>query len=218
MHLLGDECDAVTMKNFMEAAEERVTVVHPDGTVDEFFEGFFRAFEGNSGLLHNLDDPIHSIAGYSDGAKARLKFFLSDPDAGELWKLDDYAPGDTESWKRYITRGVLGELDAYKRVYKPQGFSHAPTAPGYDFTDIKWVQIKTCKNPGTTQNIADMKTAIDDLVAHSPGSPTQLKLHILKKPGTDSAALHGALIQYRQETGLLNRLEILIDPYNIGPQ
>ena len=57
MHLLGDECDAITMKNFMKAAEDRVVVVHPDGSVDEFFEGFFRAFEGNPSLLNDLDDP-----------------------------------------------------------------------------------------------------------------------------------------------------------------
>ncbi len=217
MHLLGEEYDAVTMKKFMKAAEERVIVVHPDGTVDDFFEGFFRAFEGNSSLLANLDDPLHSIAGYSDGAKARLRFFLSDPDAGELWKLDDYAPGDTESWKRYISRGVLGELDIYKRIYKPQGFGHSPTAAGFDFDGSAWVQIKTCKNPASNQNIADMKSAITDLVTAAGNSQDPLILHILKKPGVDSGALNSALIQYRVDQGLDNRLQILIEAYNIGP-
>jgi len=38
----------------MKAAEERVIVVHPDGTVDEFFEGFFKAFGGNSSLVRPI--------------------------------------------------------------------------------------------------------------------------------------------------------------------
>lgn len=201
----------------MKSAEERIIVVHPDGTVDEFFEGFFRAFEGNSSLLANLDDPVHSIAGLSDGAKARLKFFLSDPDAGALWKLDDYAPGDPESWKRYIARGVVAELDAYKRIYSQQGFTHAPTAAGYDFLGSKWVQIKTSKVPNATQTIADMKTVIDELVDKSPPG-VSLKLHILKKPGTDSAALQSALNNYIDTDALRNRIEILIQSYNKGPQ
>jgi hypothetical protein len=62
MHLLGDECDAVTMKNLMKAAEERVVVVHPDGTVDEYVEGFFRAFEGNSSLIGGLALGLDRIA------------------------------------------------------------------------------------------------------------------------------------------------------------
>jgi hypothetical protein len=219
IHLLGDEADAVTMKNFLKVSEERLVIAHPEGAVDEYFEGFFRAFEGNPGSLSNLDEPLHSIAGYSDGAKARLKFFLSDPDAGTLWKLDDYAPGDPESWKRYITRGVLAELDLYKRVHKSQGLSHAPTAPGYDFSNPTWVQVKTCKTPNSSQTIADMKTAIDDLIQAAGSSTDPLVLHILKKPGIDSDTLDDALDAYKQlDPDVRNRVEVIIEGYEIGPQ
>ena len=149
MHLLGDECDAITMKNFMKAAEDRVVVVHPDSTVDEFFEGFFRAFEGNSSLSNNLDDPMHSIATWSPGAKLRAKHFLSGEDAGSLWRLDDpvFVNGVPQIPQNYWTRGVLGELDVFYRAYKKQGYTHAPSAEGYDIFGPKWVQVKTTANP-----------------------------------------------------------------------
>ncbi len=219
MHLLGDECDDVTMKNFMKVAEERLIIGHPDGTVDEYFEGFFRAFEGNSSLANNLEDPAHSIASLSSGAKARLKAFLSDPNPGYLWKIDDpaFVNGVPQVPQNYWARGVLGELDVFNRIYKKQGYTHAPSAEGYDIFGPKWVQIKTTVNPSSSGNIQAMRNAIDDLVDKSPLS-SALKLHILKKPGTDSAALQSAL-QIHIDTPLLrNRVEILIQPYNIGPQ
>jgi hypothetical protein len=218
MHMLGDDCDAITMKNFLKVAEDRVVVVHADGNVDEFFEGFFRAFEGNPSLMANLDDPAHSIASLSAAAKARLKHVLAEPNPGSLWKLDDYAAGDPESWKRYITRGVVGELDVYYRIYKPRGYAHAPTAVGYDFTNSGWVQIKTCKAPSSSNNVSAMKVAIDDLVTAVGGSSEPLILHILKNPGTDSSALKAALEQYRSSLALDNRLQIVIESYDIGPQ
>jgi hypothetical protein len=100
------------MKNFMKAVEERVIVVQPDGTVDEFFEGFFRAFEGNSSLIGDLAVPIPSL---SAGAKTRLKSFLSDPNPGYLWKIDDpvFVDGVPQIPQNYWTRGVLGELDVF---------------------------------------------------------------------------------------------------------
>jgi len=220
MHLLGDECDAVTMKNFMKAAEDRVIVVHPDGTVDEFFEGFFRAFEGNSSLANNLDDPMHSIATWSSGAKERAKHFLSGEDAGSLWRLDDpvFVDGVPQIPQNYWTRGVLGELDVFNRVYKKQGYTHAPSAEGYDIFAPKWVQVKTTANPSSSGNIEAMKKAIDKLVLESPEEAT-LKLHILKKPGTDSTALQTALEDYLIDKPYKNRFDPpLIEPYDIGPQ
>jgi hypothetical protein len=216
MHLLGDECDAVTMKNFMKTAEDRVIVVHPDGTVDEYFEGFFRAFEGNSSLIGDLADPIPSL---SAGAKTRLKAFLSAPNPGYLWKIDDpiFVDGVPQIPQNYWTRGVLGELDVFNRVYKKQGYTHAPSAEGYDIFGLKWVQIKTTVNPSSSGNIQAMRNAIDKLVLESPEQAT-LKLHVLKKPGTDSTALETALDSYIDTPELRNRVEILIEAYNIGPQ
>jgi hypothetical protein len=78
------------------------------------------------------------------------------------------------------------------------------------------VQIKSTKNPNGA--VGAMKQAINDLVAKSPAAPTPLKLHILTKPGTDSAALEAALLQHAQDTGIASRFELKIDPYNIGPQ
>jgi hypothetical protein len=40
----------------------------------------------------------------------------------------------------------------------------------------------------------------------------------MKKPGMDSTALDAALTTFKAEQGLLERLEIIIQPYNIGPQ
>ena len=220
MHLLGDECDAITMKNFMKAAEDRVVVVHPDSTVDEFFEGFFRAFEGNSSLSNNLDDPMHSIATWSPGAKVRAKHFLSGEDAGSLWRLDDpvFVNGVPQIPQNYWTRGVLGELDVFYRAYKKQGYTHAPSAEGYDIFGPKWVQVKTTSNPSSTGNIRAMEISIVDLVEQSPTESTPLLLHILKKPGTDSTALKNALDNYLIGKPYENRFEILIQSDKIGPQ
>jgi hypothetical protein len=217
IHLLGDEADAVTMKNYLQVAEERVVIAHPDGAVDEYFEGFFRAFEGNSSIVGNLAEPVQSL---SAGAKTRLKAFLSDPNPGYLWKIDDpvFVDGVPQIPQNYWARGVLGELDVFNRVYKKQGYTHAPSAEGYDILGSKWVQIKTTANPSSSGNIAAMKVAIDDLVRVAGESSLNLKLHILKKPGTDSAALQAALIQHADQKGILGRFELLVEPYNIGLQ
>jgi len=217
-HLLGTEADAVTMKNFLQVAEERLVLPRADGTVDEFFEGFFRAFEGNSSLMGDLADPTKSISSLSPGAKARLKAFLSDPDPGYLWKIDDpvFVDGVPQVPQNYFTRGILAELDVYVRQYKAAGFTHHPTAAGFDFTGSKWVQIKSTKNPSSSDHIRAMELAIDNLILQSPAE-VPLRLHILKKPGTDSSALELALSNYKDLQPLTrNRVEILIETYNIG--
>ena len=191
-----------------------------DGTINEFFEGFFRAFEGNSSLMGNLDDPAKSITSLSPGARARLKAFLSDPDPGYLWKIDDpvFVNGVPQIPQNYFTRGILAELDVYVRQYKAAGFTHHSTAPGFDFTGSKWVQIKSTKNPSASGHIAAMKLAIDKLILESPGD-VPLRLHILKKPGTDSNQLESALEAYKAlDSNVRNRVEILVEAYNIGGQ
>ena len=222
MHLLGDECDATTMKNFMKAAEERVVVVHADGTVDEFFEGFFRAFEGNPARMHDLDDAAKDIDAYTPEAKARLKQFLSDPDAGNLWKIDDpiWGPnGEPDIPHNYWTRGIIGELDLFYRKYKLLGFSHHPTQPGFDYDEALQglVQAKTVRNPDGAVNA--MQKAIDALASKASNSTTPLTLHIMKKPGTNSSALESALDIYKNANpNIRDRLQIIVEPYNIGRQ
>jgi hypothetical protein len=190
--------------------------------VDEFFEGFFRAFEGNPGLMHNVDDPAQAWPAYSSEAKARLKQFLSDPDAGNLWKIDDpiWGPnGEPDIPHNYWTRGILAELDLYYRSYKPLGFEHLPTQPGFDYrklADGTLAQAKSVKNPDGA--VEAMKEAIRKLRAQDPTDTAPLKLHIMKKPGTDSALLNTALYDFIDNTPLEGRLEIIIQPYNIGPQ
>jgi hypothetical protein len=214
--LLGAEADAVTMKNFLKVAEERLVVAHPDGAVDEFFEGFLRAFEGNSSLMGGLADPQQSIASLSPGAKSRLKAFLSDP--GYLWKIDDpvFVDGVPQIPQNYFSCGILAELDVYVRQYKAAGFTHHPTAAGFDFSGPKWVQIKSTKNPSSSGHIAAMKNAINDLIEKSPNN-VPLKLHILKKPGTDSSGLESALEAYKALVPeLRSRVTVVVEAYNIG--
>jgi hypothetical protein len=56
------------------------------------------------------------------------------------------------------------------------------------------------------------------LITHSPGAPTPLKLHILKKPGTSSDQLQAALAAYRDEFPPLDRdrIEIIIDSFELS--
>lgn len=174
----------------------------------------------NSSLAKSSEDPAHSIASLSSGAKARLKAFLSDPNPGYLWKTDDpvFVDGVPQIPQNYFTRGVLGELDVFNRIYKKQGYTHAPSAEGYDILGPKWVQIKTTANPSSSGNIQAMQKAIDKLVAEAPESAS-LRLHILKKPGTDSTALQAALEDYLVDKPYKNRFDTpLIEAYDIGPQ
>jgi hypothetical protein len=216
--LLGPDCDATIMKNFVKVAEERLIIARADGSVDEFFEGWFRACEGNPSLMLHADTQDLALASMSPNGKARLKQILSDQDPGNPWKFDDpvWVQGEAPPIpSNYWARGVMLELDIYKRVYKPQELIHHPNAAGYDFSGSKWVQIKSVKNPDGA--IAAMIEAIDDLVLKSPNG-AQLKLHILKRPGASSAALDDALEAYLVGKPYISRFEFIIDVYNIGIQ
>ena len=157
--ILGDEFDAMAAKNFAKVADEFILVKLPDGTVDDFFEGFFRAMEGNPSLLKHADDLSVKMGGalekLSPNAKARLKQILSDPDPGNPWKLDtpeEWNLDDIPIPSNFYARGLLLELQQFKKVYKPKGFQHHPTAAGYDYSgslsgfDLL-VQMKSLRNP-----------------------------------------------------------------------
>ncbi len=219
MHIMGDEFSPELARNFLKVADEVLLVPTTGGNVDEFFEAFFRAFDGNPALMVNADiGATFSKSGLSADGKATLKKFLRDPNAGKLWEIDVPAIVNNEPAvpHNYWVRGILGELSIYKRVYKKAGYSHAPTAAGFDFTGPKWVQIKTVANPETA--VQRMKTAIDDLITHSQGTPTPLRLHILKKPGTSSDQLQIALDAYRNTLPAANRdrLEVVIDSFELS--
>jgi hypothetical protein len=142
--LLGPDCDATIMKNFVKVAEERLIIARADGSVDEFFEGWFRACEGNPSLMHHADTRDLALSSMSPNGKARLKQILSDPDPGNPWKFDDpvWVPGEVPPIpSNYWARGVMLELDAYKRIYKPLGYTHHPTAAAYDYSGPQWVQM-----------------------------------------------------------------------------
>ena len=70
MHILGDDFTKEMGENFLKLADELILVKKADGTVDEFFEAFFRAFEGNPGLMVNADvgavfyKRVYKKAGY----------------------------------------------------------------------------------------------------------------------------------------------------------
>ena len=167
--------------------------------------------------MDNLDSPTHSIAIYSAQAIARLKQFLSDPDAGGLWKIDDpiWGPdGVPDIPHNYWTRGIVAELDVYYRHYKTASYTHHPTAANFDFSGTRYVQIESVKNPDGA--IYAMKKAIDKLEVADSSNQIPLTLHILKKPGTESTTLKTALDNYILNGPLEGRLEIIIDPYNLG--
>ncbi len=218
--LLGPDCDATIMKNFVKVAEERLIIARADGSVDEFFEGWFRACEGNPSLMQHADAQDLALASMSPNGKARLKQILSDPDPGNPWKFDDpvWVPGeDPPIPSNYWARGVMLELDIYKRVYKPNSFFHHPNAAGYDFSGGKWVQIKSLSNPNAA--IQRMESAIEQLRTSDISGVAPLKLHILKKMGASSDTLQTALDLYKAaDDDLAQRLEILIEPYDLGPQ
>ncbi|MBB5353988.1 hypothetical protein HNR46_004260 [Haloferula luteola] len=201
-------------------ADEVILVPKADGTVDDFFEAFFKAFEGNPSLMKHADDITVKVGGdlepMSPNAKATLKKFLSDPNAGKLWEIDVPAIVDNEPAipHNYWVRGILGELSIFKKQYKAAGYSHAPTATGYDFTGPKWVQIKTLKNPDGAAGA--MRKAVNDLITHSPADKP-LKLHILTKPGTSSAQLESALISHIQTTSAASRFELAIETFELAP-
>jgi hypothetical protein len=170
-HLLGDECNDIIVKNFMKVADEAIVIRQADGTLDEFFEAFFRAFTGNPSQLAHADDPFYSLSALPANGKPALKSFLSDPNPGKMW--DTF---DETTFFNNRARGVLGELSIYKRHYKGLGYSHHPTTEGFDFTGPAWVQIKTTKAPEGAYQM--MKTAVNDLVTKSP-TDKPLLLHIL---------------------------------------
>ena len=198
----------------MKVADEAIVIKHADGTIDEFFEGFFRAFEGNPSLMTSADDLGFSISSLSPEGKATLKKFLGDPNPGKLWDIDVPAIVDSEPAipHNYWVRGILAELSIYKKVYKKAGYTHAPTAAGYDFTGPKWVQIKTLKNPDGA--FGAMKTAVDKLILQSP-IDKPLKLHILKKPGTSSETLRQSLDAYIRNLPEKDRIELIIEEFEL---
>jgi hypothetical protein len=207
--ILGDEFDAMAAKNFAKVADEFILVKLPDGTVDDFFEGFFRAMEGNPSLLKHADDLSVKMGGalekLSPNAKARLKQILSDPDPGNPWKLDtpeEWNLDDIPIPSNFYARGLLLELQQFKKVYKPKGFQHHPTAAGYDYSgslsgfDLL-VQMKSLRNPEGA--FSAMKKAIDKLAAAIPANAPAAKrvqLHIVKRPGSASAQLKAEIDAY----------------------
>lgn len=216
--LLGDECDDVIMRNFMKFADEQICLATPDGTVEECFEAFFRAFQGNPSLMTGVDDPFFSIASLSPEGKATHRKFLSDPNPGRLWDIDVPAIVDGEPAipHNYWVRGVLGELSIYRKHYKGLGYSHSPAAKGFDFTSLsKWVQIKTLKNPDGA--IGAMRKAILELVDSATPSPPAshaLRLHILKKPGSSSGQLQTDLDDFIEDTpSAFGRVEVVIEEF-----
>jgi hypothetical protein len=60
--------------------DEFILVPKTNGTVDDFFEAFFKAFEGNPSLVKHADEAALRTGGglepLSLNAKARLKQFL----------------------------------------------------------------------------------------------------------------------------------------------
>ena len=119
--ILGDDFTEPLQKNFMKVVEDLILVKRPDGTVDEFFEGFFRAMEGNPSLMKHADDLRVKTGGttepLSNQAKLFLKELLSDPNPGDLWKLDDIP--HIPDWQKTVphkfwARGNLFEMLYYK--------------------------------------------------------------------------------------------------------
>ncbi|MGD9746654.1 MAG: hypothetical protein AB7Q64_18115, partial [Verrucomicrobiales bacterium] len=218
--ILGDEFDAMAAKNFAKVADEIILVQKPDGTVDEFFEAFFRAFDGNPSSMVNADiGATSSKSGLSAEGKATLKKFLSDPNAGKLWEIDVPAIVDNEPAipDNYWIRGILGELAIYKRLYKNAGYDHFPTATAFDLKSAaEYVQIKTLKNPDGAYGA--MTKALRKL-AELPPPPNGRVLHILKKPGSSSDQLKAALEEYIADPNgpIKGAVRLQIDPFELVP-
>ncbi len=203
MHILGDDFTEQIGRNFLKVTDELILVKKADGSIDEFFEGFFKAMEGNPSLMKHADDVSRRVGGTFDpmspNAKARLKQILSDPDPGNPWKLDtpeEWNPDDIPIPSNFYARGLLLELQQFKKVYKPAGFKHHPNAAGYDYSSAAndlFVQMKTLRNPDGAA--AAMRKAIDKLISDTPAG-TSIRLHILKRPGTSSTALSQAIADH----------------------
>ena len=193
----------------MKVADEVILVPKMDGSVDEFFEAFFRAFTGNPSQIAHADDPFYSLSALPANGKAALKQFLSDPNPGKMW--DTF---EESTMYNNFARGILGELAIYKRLYKGLGYFHHPNAPGFDFTGPKWVQIKTVKDPTTAYT--RMRDAVIDLVAKSP-TDKPLRLHILKKLGSNSESLSNSLRNYIDSIPERDRIDLIIAEFELTP-
>jgi hypothetical protein len=221
--ILGDEFTETLQKNFTKVVEDVILVRRPDGNVESFFEAFLKAFEGNPSLMKHADELSTRVGGplepMSAEAKATLKKFLSDPNAGKLWEIDVPAIVDNEPAvpHNYWVRGILAELSIYKRFYKAQGYTHFPNASAFDLKSAaEYVQIKTLKNPDGA--FGAMKKAVDAL-ALLPSPPDGLKLHILKKPGSGSDQLETALRNYinTSPNQRVKQVQLEIQSYELAP-
>ena len=156
---------------------------------------------GNPSKLINADNAELLMGGPLEAldfnSKARLKQILSDPDPGNLWKLDvpeEYLADNSPIPSNYYARGLLIELQQFKKIYKKQGFEHHPTAKGFDYSNATTcVQMKSLKNPPAS--IQAMKEAIGALIEHTPAGK-KMQLHIVIAPGTSDTALRAALNSY----------------------
>jgi hypothetical protein len=215
-HILGDEFTEQLGKNFLKIADEFILVKQVDETVDDFFEAFFKAFEGNPSLVKHADEVAIRTGGglepLSPNAKARLKQFLSDPNAGDPWKLDvpEDFPDDAQFPipGNYWARGLLIELQQFKKIYKSQGYDHFPTATAYDYKGPKYVQMKSVANPTIANAIQRMRKAIDRLATAAGGD--DMVLHIVA-PNDNFAAMRTALEAYVFDKPYANRIEIIIE-------
>lgn len=220
MHILGDDFNEEIGRNFLKVADEVILVRKADDTVEEFFEAFFRAFEGNPGLMVSADaGATFSKSSLSAEGKATLKKFLSDPNTGKLWEIDVPAIVNNEPAipHNYWIRGILAELSIYKRLYKNAGYEHFPTAQAFDLKSAtEYVQIKTLKNPDGA--LGAMKKAVDALI-NVPQPPNGLKLHVLKKPGSASDQLEASLLEYINNPNgpIQGRVQLVIDEFELIP-
>ena len=221
--ILGVDFTETIEKNFVQVIEDVILTRRPDGQVESFFEAFFKAFEGNPSLMKHADELSVKVGGplepMSSDAKATLKKFLSDPNAGKLWEIDVPAIVDNEPAvpHNYWVRGILAELSIYKRVYKSAGYQHFPNAIGFDFKSAgEYVQIKSLKNPDGAYGA--MKKAVDALVNLSDlPSPNIRTLRILKKPGSASRQLQQQLQAYINSLPANKRVTLEIEPFELTP-
>jgi len=220
MHILDDDFNEEIGRNFLKVADEVILVRKADDTVEEFFEAFFRAFEGNPGLMVSADaGATFSKSSLSAEGKATLKKFLSDPNTGKLWEIDVPAIVNNEPAipHNYWIRGILAELSIYKRLYKNAGYEHFPTAQAFDLKSAtEYVQIKTLKNPDGA--LGAMKKAVDALAA-LPSPPNGFKLHILKKPGSASNQLKTSLEDYidNSDNPIIRSVKLSIEEFDLVP-
>lgn len=207
----------------MKVADDFILVKRADGTVDDFFESFLKAMEGNPSLMKHADDASIKVGGdleeLTPNAKARLKHFLSDPDAGNPWKLDDpqwVAGQDPPIPHNYFARGNLLELQQFKKIYKQHGFTHHPNAAGFDYkragNQPAWAQMKTVADPTKPNAIERMKVAIDDLVSAASGANEPLILHVLTRDSSITP-METALKSYLSGKPYESRFTLLIQQF-----